>query len=238
MNYAIILSGGVGTRMSQSGLPKQYVSVYGKPVLAYTMESFQRSPSIDRIVVVAHREWERDILAWVEQYGITKFCMVADGGDNRQESAFNGLLACQAFQPTQEDKVLIHDAARPMISVDLIEASIRELEKCDSCFAIVPMKDSIIMSEDGKTLTRWMDRSKLFHGQTPEGFHLLQYLQLNEEVGRENMKDVHGCNELSYQKGWKIGLVPGEDINFKLTTPADMERFFQIVEKRNAENKA
>ena len=94
MNYAIILSGGIGTRMQMGDFPKQYLEVEKKPILLYTLEQFQKSSAVEKIVIVAADAWREKIRGWMEEDGITKFLAFADAGDMRQESIHNGLTVC------------------------------------------------------------------------------------------------------------------------------------------------
>ena len=177
MNYAVILSGGVGRRMGTGGLPKQYMEVKDKPVLVYTLEKFQNCPQVDEIVVVANHDWDDQIWAWAKEHNITKLETIADPGPTRQESLLNGLKACKGTDP--EDIALVHDSARPLVSVELISRCVEALPGYDCVLPVLEMKDMIYVSTDGKSVMDFADRSTLFCGQSPEIFHLQKYLQLN-----------------------------------------------------------
>ena len=162
MNIAIILAGGVGSRLRSDGFPKQYIEIEGKPVLIYTLEKFQICQDVDKIVVVANEQWKTDILSWADKFGISKLCAIAEPGETRQESVFSGLLACEAYQETPEDMVLIHDAARPLVTTEQITACTEAGKACDGCVPVIPMKDTVYYSVDGKSVTSLTDRSTLF----------------------------------------------------------------------------
>ncbi|MBR3978296.1 MAG: 2-C-methyl-D-erythritol 4-phosphate cytidylyltransferase [Oscillospiraceae bacterium] len=222
MNYAVILSGGVGRRMENAALPKQYMEVKGKSVLAYTLEKFQNCPQVDEIVVVANHDWDSQIWSWAKQYGITKLTTIADPGPSRQESLLSGLKACK--EAGEEDVVLVHDAARPLVSVELISRCVEALPGYDCVLPVLEMKDMIYVSTDGKTVTDFADRSVLFCGQSPEVFNLRKYLQLNLQTPQQELETIRGGCELAFKYGMKVGMISGEDKNFKLTTPSDMYR--------------
>ena len=120
MNYAIILSGGIGTRMQMGDFPKQYLEVEKKPILLYTLEQFQKSSAVEKIVIVAADAWREKIRGWMEEDGITKFLAFADAGDTRQESIHNGLTVCMEDSVSENDGVIIHDGVRPLVSEQLI----------------------------------------------------------------------------------------------------------------------
>lgn len=229
MNVAVILAGGIGSRMRDDGFPKQYIEIKGKPILLYTLEKFQACPQVDKIIVVAHNRWEEKILTWANNYGIVKLAGVAPQGETRQESVLSGLLACERFRPTQDDVVLIHDAARPLVSPKLISDCISALETHDGCLPVIPVKDTVYYSLRGNGITGLTDRSTLFCGQSPETFRLLPFLRLNKEASRQTLQKIRGCCELAFQNGFDICMIPGEEANFKLTTSEDMYRLRAIL---------
>lgn len=222
MNYAVILSGGVGRRMGNDALPKQYMEVNGKPVLVYTLEKFQDCPQVDEIIVVANHDWDDQIWAWAKQHNITKLTTIADPGPSRQESLLSGLKACKGTG--EADVVLVHDSARPLVSVELISRCVEALPGYDCVLPVLEMKDMIYVSNDGKEVTGFADRSTLFCGQSPELFNLQKYLQLNLQTPQQELEAIRGGCELALRKGLKVGMILGEDNNFKLTTPSDMDR--------------
>ena len=117
MTFAIILSGGAGTRMGLD-LPKQYLEFRGKPIIEYSLSTFDRHPQIDRMIIVADRQWWGEIDKWLDDLGIKKFAGYADPGETRQYSIINGLKEIDRLGGA--DKVIIHDAARPLVSDKII----------------------------------------------------------------------------------------------------------------------
>ena len=115
MNIAIIIAGGSGSRMGQD-IPKQFINVYDKPVIVYTMEAFQKHPKIDAIEIVCLDGWHDVLRAYAKQFGIAKLENIVSGGENGQDSIRNGLFDIQKRYHSEDDIVLIHDAIRPMLS--------------------------------------------------------------------------------------------------------------------------
>lgn len=228
MNFAVILAGGVGTRMGQA-LPKQYIEVEGKPVLMHTLEKFQSCEDIHHIAIVADAVWRDQIRQWLEQYGITKFLGFADPGVNRQESIFSGLTLCKAHAKDEKDTVTVHDAARALVTAKLVSELLAALEGYDGCMPVLPLKDAVFISETGSTVDKLIDRNKLFSAQTPECFYLLPYWDINNRTAPEDRAKIMGNYELAFQYGWKIHPYPGDENNFKLTTPADMDRMISLL---------
>ena len=229
MNYAIILSGGIGSRMKMEGFPKQYLEVEGKPILMYTLEVFQSCESVDHIVIVAAEQWHENINQWMQQYGITKFLDFALPGDSRQESILNGLEVCMANSVDSADRVIIHDAVRPCVTDDLIVRCFQALDDHDGCMPVIPVNDTVYQSNDGKSISCLLERSTLFAGQAPESFYLHRYTDINRKATKEELANTRGTSVIAYTNGMDVCLISGDDNNFKITTPIDLKRFYTMV---------
>ena len=127
MNYAIILAGGTGQRMRQSGMPKQFLDVYGKPIIIYTLETFQEDHEIDGIIIPCNKAWIDHMKALVEKYRLTKVKWIVEGGKDRTDSVLAGLKAIEA-ELKPDDIVMIHDGVRPLVQQETIDKNI-ELAK-------------------------------------------------------------------------------------------------------------
>lgn len=230
MNYAIILSGGIGTRMQMGDFPKQYLEVEKKPILLYTLEQFQKSSAVEKIVIVAADAWREKIRGWMEEDGITKFLAFADAGDTRQESIHNGLTVCMEDSVSENDGVIIHDGVRPLVSEQLIGDCLAALADHEGCMPVLPMKDTIYQSSDGTKIDHLLERSTLFAGQAPEAFRLHPYAKINREASKEELSLTRGTSEIAYRHGMDVAMIPGDERNFKITTRSDLERFCTIVE--------
>lgn len=229
MNYLIMLAGGAGTRMKASSIPKQYIEVCGKPVIMYSLDTFQKHESVDGIVIVAQKQWREKIKEWIAEEKINKFLGFADPGTSRQGSIYNGLRYLLAYAQT-EDYVIIHDAARPLVSEKLISACFDGLRNGDAVMPVLPAKDTYYRSADGGTIESLIPRSQLYAGQAPEAFHYRKYLSLHDALNSEEIDRITGSTELAYRGGLKTVLIPGEDRNFKITTQSDLDMFRTCVE--------
>lgn len=225
MNYAVILSGGIGSRMRMKGVPKQYIEVDEKPILIYTLEKFEASEKVDSIIIVAASEWQNTILEWINKYSITKFSAFALPGEQRQESILNGLEQCVNDTNNDNDVVIIHDAVRPSLSLDLIANCIDSASEYGGCMPVIHISDTVYQSIDGSSISSLLDRNTLFAGQAPEAFRLLEYYKLNKSVDRDELLSYKGTSEIAHRYGMQVRLIPGEDGNLKITTPADLTRF-------------
>lgn len=229
MNYAIILSGGIGSRMNMDGFPKQYIEVEGKPILMYTMEVFQRCKAVDKVVIVAAEQWHESIARWNNQYRIMKFLSFARPGSSRQESILNGLENCMLDSQNENDRVIIHDGVRPCVTEELIERCFNELNDHEGCMPTIPVNDTVYQSNDGKRISCLLERSTLFAGQAPEAFLLHKYTRINRSASKEELENTRGTSVIAYSNGMDVCLIPGDDNNFKITTPIDLKRFYAMV---------
>ena len=217
--------------MGMDGFPKQYLEVGGKPVLLYTLDVFEKSDCIDQIVIVAAESWQEQITRWVADYGITKCQCFALPGDSRQESILNGLNACMEHSSSEEDRVIIHDGVRPCVSGKLIADCLAALDEHDGCMPVIPVNDTVYQSTDGKKISNLLERSTLFAGQAPEAFFLHPYTKINRQATKAELASCRGTSVIAYQNGMDVCLIPGDDHNFKITTPIDLKRFATMVVK-------
>ena len=220
MTAAIILSGGSGLRMGTE-IPKQYLEVSGKPVIAYCIDTFEKSPEIDKIVIVCAEEYRMLISNLFTDS--TKFAGFAAPGSNRQLSILSGLNALKNILG-EEDDVVIHDAARPNVSHETVRRITEELKNYDAVLPVLPMKDTVYEAEDGKVVSN-LDRSRIVAGQAPEGFKFGAYLRANEALLPDKINEISGSMQPAVMAGMHVGTIPGDENNYKITTPADLARF-------------
>lgn len=236
MNIALILSGGTGLRVGSS-IPKQYIEVAGRPIITYCIKTLHAHELVDAIWVVAEKEWQGKILSWLKMYGlegsIKGFSLP---GTNRQMSILNGLEDIARYAD-KNDYVMIHDAARPCLSAQMITECFKGMEGHDGILPVLPMKDTVYLSEDGKMVTSLLDRKKIFAGQAPEVFVLGKYLEANRAL-LEQVKEsaepailaINGSTEPAIMAGMDIAMIPGDEKNFKITTREDLEHFRRLIE--------
>lgn len=235
MNTAILLSGGVGSRM-QSDVPKQYIRVGGRLLISYALAALAESPFIDRILIVAEEEWREAILSDAAAGGVPagRVMGFALPGVNRQGSVINGMQ--EIWNRTEGggiadgDTVFIHDAARPLLSGKMISACFGALAGHDGVLPVLPMKDTIYLSRDGAAVSELLERRQLYAGQAPELFLFGKYYQANMALTPEALAAVNGSTEPAVMAGMDIVMIPGDENNFKVTTRQDLERFRSIVE--------
>lgn len=213
---AIIVAAGSGSRMG-SDIPKQFMEVGGKPVLAYTLDKFQNCTKIDEIIIVTRSDSIVLCKSIVDTYGYSKVSVITEGGSTRQQSVKLGL----AQMSSEPGYVLIHDGARPMIAIDTISKCIDSVVEHNAAAVGVPMKDTVKYSDNGKFITKTVDRSRLWLIQTPQAFEKNLILQCHERADSEGFDATDDCM-LAEHFGINVALVEGEYENIKITSPSDI----------------
>lgn len=231
MNTVIILAGGVGSRMGVDR-PKQFLMVQDKPIISYCFEIFQNHKEIDKMVVVVSEEWQGFVEEQVQKYGIDKVCGYAPAGKTRQHSIYNGLKCIEQNAPDTEI-VIVHDAARPLVSDQIISDCVTGATEYDGAMPVISVKDTVYQSEDGCKIGCLLKRSELFAGQAPESFKFKKYYQIHNEVSDEEIGLTAGSSEIAYRHGMEIRMVKGSERNLKITTIEDLETFESILKGAN-----
>lgn len=221
---AVILSAGKGTRMG-SDVPKQYLNINGKPMLYYTLRTFENS-NVDELVIVTGKddiEYVRSEI--VCKYDIKKVKGIVEGGKERYNSSYNGIIAA-----TGADYILLHDAARPCITTGKINELINEVKKCGACILGVPVKDTIKIVDEQNKVTESLRRDMLWSIQTPQAFlrdDMIKAYKIMFENSMDNITDDSMVMEKFGNK--KVKVLLGEYNNIKATTPEDMRVLEEIL---------
>ena len=234
MNIALILSGGTGTRLG-GDIPKQYIKVKGRMLIAYCLNMFAAHSAVDGIFVVAAPEWRDEILNECERLGDGKAAITgfSDPGRTRQLSILNGLkdidTHAKSLDKNDDPVVIIHDAARPNLTAEYLDRCLDAIEGVDGVMPTLPMKDTVYYSENGTKVDRLLDRSCIFAGQAPELYRLKKYLEANEKLLPDDILKINGSTEPAVMAGLNVAMIPGDENNYKVTTKKDMDRFIQDI---------
>lgn len=214
---AIVLAAGTGSRM-QSDVPKQYMELNGKPVLYYSLQVFEDSAVDDIILVVSKDDVSYCKKEIVDAFDLKKIKCIVEGGSERYWSVRNGLNAAKGT-----DYVLIHDAARPCLTNDMIEDSIVWVKKTGACTVGVPVKDTIKIVDENQLGVETPPRNFLWQVQTPQSFlyeDIMKAYALMEQSGDSDITDDTMIIERYIGK--KTKLIMGDYCNIKITTPEDL----------------
>ena len=231
MNIALIIAGGVGARMGQD-IPKQFINVYDKPVIVYTMEAFQHHPNIDAIEIVCLDGWHEIVYAYAKQFGITKLENVVSGGVNGQDSIRNGLQDIATRHQEDNDIVLIHDAIRPMLNHDIISDNIRVCKKYGNAITVVLCTAAMLKTYDGISSEEQVPRDNLKITQTPQTFFLKDILEAHREALKKGITQSVASCTMYIELGRELHMSIGSEKNLKLTTPEDIEIFKALLQAK------
>lgn len=219
---AIVLSGGTGKRMN-SNIPKQYLMLKDKPVLAHSLLAFEKSPVDDVVIVCGAGDEEYIIKEFVEKYGLTKVSAVCAGGAERFNSVYNGLKACK-----DTDYVLIHDGARPYVTDEIIKRNIEEVQKYKAVVTSVKATDTVKIADDDGFVVSTPERKSVYFMQTPQTFEyslaLNSYSKLIEELNKDvKVQVTDDAQVVEMYSDTKVKLIEGDYSNIKITVPKDLQ---------------
>ena len=223
MNVALILAGGTDPRF-QITVPKQFVNVFNRPIIVYTLETFQEHPDIDSIMVSCLDGWQEMVKAYAKQFNITKLKWVITGGEDGQASARNGILAlkdeCRA-----DDIVIVHDSIRPFVSEEIITDSIRVCRVNGMGVAAMRSMDTIMRTSDGYTGTDSISRYAIVRIQTPQAYRMDRLLDVHKKALEMGITGEVDTNSVVARLGEKVYFSKGSDLNLKINTLEDVEMF-------------
>ena len=227
-NIVLIIAGGVGARMGQD-IPKQFINVYDKPVIVYTLEAFQKHPSIDAIEVVCLDGWHDVLWAYAKQFGIAKLENIVSGGKNGQDSIRNGLYDIASRHNGSDDIVLVHDAIRPMVSNDIISDNIRVCRQYGNAITVVPCNAAMLKTFDSLSTEEQVPRDNLKITQTPQAFFLQYIIAAHKEALEKGITNSVASCTMYIELGRKLYMSAGSEKNLKLTTAEDIEIFKALL---------
>lgn len=227
-NIVLIIAGGVGARMGQD-IPKQFINVYDKPVIVYTLEAFQKHPSIDAIEVVCLDGWHDVLWAYAKQFGIAKLENIVSGGKNGQDSIRNGLYDIASRHNGSDDIVLVHDAIRPMVSNDIISDNIRVCRQYGNAITVVPCTAAMLKTFDSLSTEEQVPRDNLKIAQTPQAFFLQDIIAAHKEALEKGITNSVASCTMYIELGRKLYMSAGSEKNLKLTTAEDIEIFKALL---------
>ncbi|MBR0398810.1 MAG: 2-C-methyl-D-erythritol 4-phosphate cytidylyltransferase [Eubacterium sp.] len=225
MNIAIIIAGGSGSRMGQD-IPKQFINVYDKPILIYTLEGFQKHPQIDAIEVVCIDGWHDIVWAYAKQFNIDKLKWIVSGGNSGQESIRNGVYHLEGIA-SPDDTIIIHDGIRPLVDETVLSDVIIKCKQYGNAVTSLPYNEQIFVVDDDISTTKYIPRETLRRVSTPQAY---QFGLLDEKYHEAFEKEIgiYGSsytNTMMVELGVRLYFAAGSDKNIKLTTKDDLEMF-------------
>lgn len=231
MNTAIIFAGGTGKRMNTRSVPKQFLELYGKPIIIYTLEKFENNSEVDAVVVACLEAWIPKLKQYLKKFDIHKVQYIVPGGSTGQESIHNGLLAAAKFCP-EDAIVLIHDGVRPLISDDTITAAIRCAHEKGNAVTVTPAIETVFVHDgtnSGK-VGHILNRKQCMMAKAPQCFRLGELMELHERALKEGRTDFIDSASMMEYYGRDLYMVEGNMENIKITTPVDFYMFKAILD--------
>lgn len=217
--YAIVLAGGSGSRMN-SAVPKQFLVLNGKPVIAYPLDAFDRHNEITAIIAVVNPCYKEELRSIISTYNIQKVSHIESGGETRQMSVYNALTCCP-FLP--DDIVLLHDAARPFVTGRIITDAIQAARLYGAANVCVETVDTILELDSSQNMLRVPPRANLRNSQTPQAFRYELIRAAHDTYISDGEKECSDDVQMVHRMGHAIAMVNGSYDNFKITTSRDLE---------------
>ena len=237
MNVAIILAGGTGSRVG-ANIPKQFLAVLGKPILAYTLEKFQNDPEIDAIEIVCHREWVDEVERICQNYGISKLRWLALGGETFQDSVVNGVFNLRG-KIDDNDIVVISFGVSPFTTADIIHDSIRVAKEHGNAISAEDSPLCTCIKDDENSTTQNLIRETIKGFSNPWAFRFGELAETYEEAINRGILDQLEPHTTSVYLafGKRLWFSKSSGYNFKITLKEDIDKFEGLLllkEKREA----
>ncbi len=233
MNYAIVLAAGVGQRMRNGGLPKQFLKLMGKPIIIYTLEKFEQCEDIDQMVIVCHGGYIDYMRNLLSLYQICKVAKVIVGGSDRQGSLEHGLEEVVELGGKESDIVVIHDGVRPLVSSTTIRENVRVAKQYGCAMTVRPVTESVVITKTERAeMSDFKERADTYSLTAPQTFQIGKIMEAyqkmqNLEQGEMPLLDA----AMVYAKtGGNVHLVKEQGANIKITTPEDFYFLKAILE--------
>lgn len=237
MNYALILAGGVGQRMRRTGMPKQFLEVFGKPIIIYTLQKFDYCEDIDSVVVACHASYTEYMESLLQRYGIKKVRAVISGGKDRQDSVLNGLKYIQRVGASDDDIVVIHDGVRPLIQENIISENVRVAKNYGNAMTVRPVIESVVItSKDEAGFEDFKKRDDTYSLTAPQSFKISVLAKAYEDIkGKDTPMPLLDSALVFTYLGNDIHIIKENNNNIKVTTPEDyyiLKAMLELEENR------
>ncbi len=236
MILAGLVAGGSGTRM-QSAVPKQYLKIGGETILLRTVRTFCQVKAIDGILIGVPEDWLTEtenmigLLSESERFG--KQIVVCAGGSSRIDTLRKLMKEAErVFQVGEEDIFLTHDAVRPFVTREIIEANIEAMAQARACSTAVPANDTVLVSMEGKRVYTVPKRSTMYLAQTPQTVRFGEFGSILSGMSDAELSETTDICGIYAKKGLSVDLVAGSVENIKITNPSDIAVGEAILQQR------
>ena len=225
MIFAAILAGGVGSRMGNSDVPKQFLNLGDKPILIHTIEKFIINSKFDKILVLTPNNFINSTIDLIKNIeGETDKIVVLEGGETRNDTIRNAIIYIKSNFPIDDDSVIVtHDSVRPFVSHRIIEDNIKMASEYGACDTVIPATDTIVESVDGDTISSIPLRDHYYQGQTPQSFKINKLDSLYNNLSKDEIESLTDAAKIFTLNNEDVFLVEGDVTNIKITYPYDLK---------------
>ena len=230
MNIAIIFAGGTGTRIHNKSKPKQFLEINGKPIIIQTLEVFDETDEIDRIIVVCLGGWIDYLQKLIKKNNVRKVAAIIEGGSTGFESRLKGLMYAKENY-SENDIILLHDGVRPLVYRETIIDNISTVKKYGAAVTVSPATESLVMC-DGDIATTMTDRKKCFLARAPQSFYLKDVYDLYQRAKKDGNTSIPDTASMYLYYGKKLATVIGPMENIKITTSTDFYVLKALLDER------
>lgn len=230
MNYVLCLAGGIGTRMNNPDLPKQFIKINGKPIIIYTIENILKVNKIDKIIIVCNRDYIKYMNELLDKYQLNGI-EVTEGGKDRLHSTINGInFIKEKYGICDDDIFIAHDSVRPFTSTEIFQNGIKAAHENKAATTINPLTETLVETNDDGLIFKLHPRNHLFNDQSPQIFNINYFLECTAKIP-ENILDTFTdlCSNVTYVGG-TVTPVMGDRNNIKITTPIDLVIAKSLIE--------
>lgn len=232
MNVGVIFAGGVGSRMHSKDKPKQFLEIFNKPIIIYTLEYFEENVDIDAVVVACVEEWIPYLEKLLLKFHIEKVKKIVPGGETGQLSIYNGLCAARDIAGIDETIVLIHDGVRPLINSDLLTRNIKSVKEKGSAITAGIVKETIVVIDENGAVKTVPSRANSRVAKAPQSFWLKDILAAHEKAMQQGEKNSIDSCTLMQRQGYQLYMIDGPYENIKITTPDDFYTMRAILQAK------
>ncbi|MEE1321686.1 MAG: 2-C-methyl-D-erythritol 4-phosphate cytidylyltransferase [Acutalibacteraceae bacterium] len=235
MIYAVIAAGGIGSRMGNLEKPKQYLTLKNKPIIAHTVEKFYVNSKFEKVIILCPEQWVSHTKSILKKHlPENDRVVVLQGGNTRNETIMNAIKFIEETDGLDDETIIVtHDAVRPFVTARIIEENIDAALRYGATDTVVPATDTIVESQNKKTISNIPDRSKLYQGQTPQAFKAKLLKDLYYSLTEEEKDILTDACKIFSMKGYDVHLIDGEVHNIKITYPYDLRVAMALLEDEN-----
>ena len=234
MTIAVIFAGGVGKRMNSKVKPKQFLEMWGKPIIVHTLEVFEKHPEIDAILVACVPGWINYLKTLISQYQLSKVRKIVPGGETGQLSIYHGLKAAEQLEAGayRDTIVLIHDGVRPLVNEKVITENIRSVKDHGSAITTVTVTETILVVNEDNEIVDVPERKNSRLARAPQSFFLRDILHAHDRALQEGVQNYIDSCTLMQHYGHQMFLVDGPKENIKITSPEDFYTMRALLDAR------